>query len=72
MNFDHVGWHPVLDALQFESINIEEAKWLERALGEEEVSNAVRSMDGDKVQGPNGYSIAFFQTCWEVVKRGTT
>jgi hypothetical protein len=26
------------------------------------------AMEGDKAQGPNGFSIAFFQVCWEIVK----
>ena len=28
----------------------------------------VRDLNGDKVQGPDGFNMAFFQRCWEVVK----
>ena len=28
----------------------------------------IKGMDRDKALGPNGFSLAFFQDCWEVVK----
>jgi hypothetical protein len=28
----------------------------------------VRTLNGDKAQGLYGFSTAFFQTCWEVIK----
>jgi hypothetical protein len=28
-------------------------------------------MNNDKVPGPYGFSVAFFQTCWEVIKTGS-
>jgi len=28
----------------------------------------VRYLNGDKSQGPNQFSLAFFQVCWEVLK----
>ena len=29
----------------------------------------VKGMKGDKVPGPDGFTMAFFQSCWAVVKR---
>jgi hypothetical protein len=29
----------------------------------------VRAMNGDNALGPYGFSMAFFQTCWEVLKK---
>jgi hypothetical protein len=29
----------------------------------------VRKLKGDKALGPDGFSMAFFQKCWEVVKK---
>lgn len=29
---------------------------------------ALRSLSGDKTPGPDGFSMAFFQHCWEVIK----
>jgi hypothetical protein len=40
---------------------------LEREFEEEEVRKVVMAMEGDKT--PNGFSIAFFQVCLEVVKQ---
>jgi hypothetical protein len=28
----------------------------------------IRDLNGEKVLGLNGFSMAFFQKCWEVVK----
>jgi hypothetical protein len=42
---------------------------MERELEENEVWEVVRKMKGDKAPGPDGFSMAFFQTCWEVVKK---
>jgi hypothetical protein len=41
-----------------------EASWLEREFEEEEVRKVV----DNKALGPDGFSIAFFQACWNVVK----
>jgi exonuclease III len=59
---------PTLDNLPFSSIDSEEAAGLEADFTEEEVSEAVHNMNGDKAPGPDGFSLAFFQFCWSVVK----
>jgi hypothetical protein len=41
---------------------------MERLFQEEEVLQALLSMDGDKAPSPNGFTIAFFRSCWAVVK----
>jgi hypothetical protein len=35
---------------------------------EDEVKAALEDMPADKAPGPDGFSIAFFQSCWDVVK----
>lgn len=40
---------------------------LERAFTEE-VFGALRAMSGDKAPGPDGFTMAYFQHCWSVVK----
>jgi hypothetical protein len=35
---------------------------------EREVLEVVKAMNGDKAPGPDGYSMAFFQACWDVLK----
>jgi hypothetical protein len=29
----------------------------------------VKGMEGDKAPGPDGFTMAFFQSCWAVLKR---
>jgi hypothetical protein len=33
------------------------------------VSEVVRGLNGDKVPGLDGFTKAFFQNCWEVLKK---
>ena len=42
--------------------------WLERPFSEEEVKEAVFECDGSKTPGPDGFSLAVFQTQWDTVK----
>jgi hypothetical protein len=62
------SWRPRLDDLSFDAILESEASWLERAFKEEEVRKVVFAMNGDKASGPDGFTMAFFQTCWEVLR----
>ena len=41
--------------------------WLERPFEENEIEIVVQGCNGDKVPGPDGFSLAFFQNCWSVV-----
>jgi hypothetical protein len=60
-------WRPRVDGLSFDSISDSDASWLERAF-EEEVKKVVSAMNGDKAPGPDGFSMAFFQACWDVMR----
>jgi hypothetical protein len=51
------------------SIDEGEREWLEREFEEEEVWEVVRKMKGDKAPGPDGFSMAIFQKCWEVIRK---
>jgi hypothetical protein len=62
------SWQLTLDDLSFESIGEVEANWLERAFEESEVFEVVKALNSDKALGPDGYSMAFFQACWDVLK----
>jgi hypothetical protein len=61
-------WKPMVDGLSFDSILEFEAIWLKRVFEEEEIRKVVSAMNGDKASGPNGFSMAFFQTCRDVLK----
>lgn len=47
---------------------MEDKDFLETQFTEEEVMAAIRGMSGDKAPGPDGFPLAFFQNCWEVIK----
>jgi hypothetical protein len=63
-----LGWRPRVDNLEFEVLSLDEAARLEDPFEEREVREVINSMDRDKAPGPDGFSLAFFQDCWEVVK----
>jgi hypothetical protein len=45
-----------------------EADWLEAPFEEREVMEVVKGMYRHKAYGPDGFSMAFFQDCWKVIK----
>jgi hypothetical protein len=62
------SWRPRLDDLEFNSIDAAEASSLELPFEEREVFEVVKGMNRDKAPGPDGFSMAFFQDCWDVIK----
>ena len=59
---------PVLDDMEFSSISVEDAIWLDRPFEEKEVLGVINDFNDDKSPGPDGFSMAFFQSCWGVLK----
>ena len=49
-------------------ISGDDAEWLERPFEEAENFEVIHSFHGDKSPGPDGFPMAFFQTCWGIVK----
>jgi hypothetical protein len=41
---------------------------MEQEFKEGKVWEVVQNFDGDKVTSPDGFTMAFFQKCWEVLK----
>ena len=41
---------------------------LELPFSESEVHAALMDMNGDKAPGPDGFTLAFWQSCWDFVK----
>jgi hypothetical protein len=64
------NWRPRLDNLAFDFLEAGEADQLETPFEEREVWEVVKGMDRDKALGPDGFSMAFFQDCWVVIKEG--
>jgi hypothetical protein len=52
-----------MDNQSFSSIDVEEKCWLERDFEEKEVWEVIKGMEGDKSPGPDGFTMAFFQSC---------
>ncbi|RVW81815.1 Transposon TX1 uncharacterized 149 kDa protein [Vitis vinifera] len=58
-NVERLDWSPISE---------ESAISLDAPFTEEEISKAIFQMDRDKAPGPNGFTIAVFQDCWDVIK----
>ena len=57
--FARVEWEGITNLL---------SSWLERPFSDDEVKSAVFECDGNKAPGPNGFSMAVFQSQWDTVK----
>jgi hypothetical protein len=65
---EQYNWRPKLDGIAFNSLSLEEATQLELPFEKREVLEVVKSMNRDKAPGPDGFPLAFFQDCWDVIK----
>jgi hypothetical protein len=59
---------PLLDGLDFSMISDEDVAWLECSFDDDEVVGVVLGFNGDKAPGSDGFTMGFFQSCWDVVK----
>ena len=57
-----------VEGLDWFLISGESASRLESPFIEKEISKAIFQLDGDKALGPDGFTIAVFQDCWDVIK----
>ncbi|RVX14524.1 putative ribonuclease H protein [Vitis vinifera] len=65
---ENLDWKADIGGLQLDQISQQEAGFLELPFSEEEVHSALMEMNGDKAPGPDGFTMAFWQKCWEFVK----
>ena len=63
-----MGWKADIGSLQLDQISQEETEMLERPFTEEEIQGALMEMNGDNAPGPDGFTMAFWQSCWEFIK----
>ena len=63
-----VAHRPLLDDVEFSCISEVDALWLDGPFDEEEVFRVISDFTGDKAFGPDGFSMAFFQCCWCILK----
>ena len=59
---------PFSDVLDFPRISGDNVDWLERPFEEAEIFEVIKEFNGDKSPGPDGFSMAFFQACWGILK----
>ena len=65
---DTGDWGATFDKLTFSKLNDMEASSLEIPFSMEEVSSALSDLNGDKAPSPDGLTIAFWQSCWDIVR----
>lgn len=68
LSTEQFSWQHKLDGFVFYSIDEAEATWLERPFEEIEVLEVVKGMTSDKAPGLDRFTMAFFQTYWDVIK----
>ncbi|RVW98605.1 putative ribonuclease H protein [Vitis vinifera] len=57
-----------VEGLDWSPISEESALRLDSLFTEEEISKAIFQLDRDKAPGPDGFTTAVFQDCWDVIK----
>ncbi|WMV42285.1 hypothetical protein MTR67_035670 [Solanum verrucosum] len=62
-------WRPQFIARNDKMISEGDNIMLQSQFTEDEIKDCVMACAGDKAPGPDGYTMAFFITCWEVVKK---
>ena len=55
-------WKADIGRLQLDQISQQEAENLEIPFSENEIQSALMEMNGDKAPGPNGFTMAFWQS----------
>ncbi|RVW28221.1 hypothetical protein CK203_083720 [Vitis vinifera] len=57
-----------IEGIDWAPISGESAVWLDRPFSEEEVRMAVFQLNKEKASGPDDFTIAVYQECWDVIK----
>ncbi|RVX19454.1 LINE-1 reverse transcriptase-like [Vitis vinifera] len=65
---EDLGWKADIERIQLDQISQQEAESLEIPFSENEIHSALMEMSGDKAPGPDGFTMAFWQSCWDFVK----
>ena len=65
---EELGWRVDIEGMHLNRLNSREVEVLELPFTEEEIYSALMEMNGDKASGSNGFTVAFWQACWDFVK----
>ena len=57
-----------VEGIDWVPISGESAVWLDRLFSVEEVQIAIFQLNKEKALGPDGFTIAIYQECWDVIK----
>jgi hypothetical protein len=49
-------------------LSAEDNNWMTRPFTEEEVKETVFGMNEDSALGPDGFGVAFYKKCWNIIK----
>ncbi|RVW51618.1 hypothetical protein CK203_066866 [Vitis vinifera] len=63
-----LGWKADIGGLLLKQISHSEVEALKFPFSKVEIHAALMGMNGDKAPGPDGFTVAFWQSCWETVK----
>ena len=66
--FNPGTWRASPEGLDFSRLEVSAASKLEEPFTEEEVHAALLNLNGDKAPGPDGFTVAFWQFSWDLVK----
>ena len=61
-------WKADIGRLQLNQLSLQEAGILELPFSEAEVQAALLDLNGDKAPSPDGFTLAFWQNCWDFAK----
>ena len=61
-----LGWKADIRGLQLKHISQSEAEVLELPFSKSEIHAALMERNEDKAPGPDGFTLAFWQSTWEV------
>ena len=61
-------WKADIEGLHLDHLSLQEVESLELLFSEEEIRSALMEMNGDKAPCLDGFTVAFWQTCWDFVK----
>ncbi|GKV13309.1 hypothetical protein SLEP1_g24337 [Rubroshorea leprosula] len=59
---------PKPQGINFKQISTEDKQWLERPFSIEEIEEGLRSCEGSKAPGPDGYNFSFLKFAWNSLK----
>ncbi|RVX23535.1 putative mitochondrial protein [Vitis vinifera] len=65
---ENSGWKADIGGLLLKQTSPSEADGIEIPFSETEIYAALMGMNGDKAPGPDGFTVAFWQSSWEIVK----